>query len=219
MLTIRGKRDGGQIIAGAHYDGSGIGDNDSGVALLLATATGLVHAEPEFTLKLVFFNREEEAKAGCRFYAGRMSDEAVASTLYDQPRRPRVRRFLQYLWRCVRRQLRRGFIVLVEGEDEPQPEPEPLEGCDFAADTAERLGFMVYCPEELDGYFDANGRGMEPEHTSMALPQATASQLSLISETTIIIAPVHRAFGVIFSQPSLPEIPWVSSPSPFGRRG
>lgn len=81
MLTIPGKRDGGQIIAGAHYDGSGVGDNDSGVALLLATATGLVHAEPEFTLKLVFFNREEEAKVGSRFYAGRMSGEAVASTL------------------------------------------------------------------------------------------------------------------------------------------
>ena len=35
VLTIPGRRDDRQIIVGAHYDGTGIGDNGSGVALLL----------------------------------------------------------------------------------------------------------------------------------------------------------------------------------------
>ena len=62
-LTVPGKRDDGRIIVGAHYDGSGLGDNGSGVALLLATAAGLAHVEPEFTVQYIFFDREEEGGA------------------------------------------------------------------------------------------------------------------------------------------------------------
>ena len=46
ILTVPGRR-AEQIIAGAHYDGDGIGDNGSGTALLLAAAAGLADTRPE----------------------------------------------------------------------------------------------------------------------------------------------------------------------------
>ena len=164
VLTIPGRRDAGQIIVGAHYDGTGIGDNGSGVALLLATAAGLVHAEPEFTLRFVFFDREEDGKVGSRYYANQMSDEAVASTLYMiNLDALAFGDFCNIYGGVYGDDYDADFIAVVEGEDAPQPQPQQLEGYEFAADTAEQLGFRVYRPADLDGFYEANGRGMAPE--------------------------------------------------------
>ena len=59
ILTIPGEDTAHQIIVGAHYDGDGVGDNGSGMALLLATAAGLHGVTPHYTLKLIFFDGED----------------------------------------------------------------------------------------------------------------------------------------------------------------
>ncbi len=164
VLTIPGKREAGQIIAGAHYDGTGVGDNGSGVALLLAAAAGLTHAEPEYTLRLIFFDREEEGKVGSRAYAGQMSDEEVASTLYMVNLDSLAfGDFCNLYGGVYGDDYDVDYLAIVEGEEIERPQPRQLEGYEFAADTAEQLGFRVYRPEDLDGYYAANGRGMEPE--------------------------------------------------------
>ncbi len=163
VLTVPGKRD-GRIIVGAHYDGDGVGDNGSGVALLLATAAGLVDVEPECTVQYVFFDREEEGKVGSRYFAGQMSAEAIASTLYMVNLDALAfGDFCNIYGGVYGDDYAADYIAVDEGEENPQPEPEHLEGYAFATELAERLGFRVYRPEDLDGYFEANGRGMEPE--------------------------------------------------------
>ncbi len=65
-----------------HFDGTGTGDNGSGIALGLITAMKLCKVETEYTLKFVFFSAEEYGCYGSTFYADNMSDEEKANTLY-----------------------------------------------------------------------------------------------------------------------------------------
>ncbi len=70
-----------QIIVGAHYDGTGAGDNGSGIALLLETACRLVKgSELPHTVVFIFFGAEENDGDGSAAYAEAMTDEEVAST-------------------------------------------------------------------------------------------------------------------------------------------
>ncbi len=163
ILTVPGKRADRQIIAGAHYDGTGIGDNGSGTALLLATAAGLSGTEPEFTWKFIFFDREEEGKVGSRYYAGRMSEEEIASTVYMVNLDALAFGDFCNIYGGSYGEDYDLDYFSADGEEAPQPEAERTEGYLFAADTAERLGFTVYRPEDLDGYYAKHGRGMEPE--------------------------------------------------------
>ncbi len=71
-----------QIIVGAHYDGTGTGDNGSGVALALTTAQKLINVETEYTIVFVFFTAEEIGCYGSSQYAENMTDGEVADTLY-----------------------------------------------------------------------------------------------------------------------------------------
>lgn len=70
-----------RIIAGAHYDGTGAGDNGSGTALLLETACRLVKGDaPPHTIVFVFFGAEENDCDGSAAYAEGMSEKEVADT-------------------------------------------------------------------------------------------------------------------------------------------
>ncbi len=173
ILTVPGQSDAGQILIGAHFDGDGAGDNASGTALLLAAAAGLAGQEPPLTLRYLFFDGEEYGAVGSKYYAEHMPEEAIASTVcminvdallfgdfcnlyggvygeeYDVLRSPKETPF-------------------------PLPEPEHTEGYEFAADTAEALGFRVYRTADLDGYYEAHGRGMEPEEAFFTNPWTNA---------------------------------------------
>lgn len=81
IVTHKGKTD-KQIIIGAHYDGSGSGDNASSVALAVTTLQHLKGVETEYTLKFVFFSAEEYGKYGSKHYADNMSQEEIDNTLY-----------------------------------------------------------------------------------------------------------------------------------------
>ena len=65
-----------------HYDGTGTGDNGSGVALGLTTAEKFFDVETQFTIKFVFFTAEEYGLYGSTAYAESMTDEEKANTLY-----------------------------------------------------------------------------------------------------------------------------------------
>lgn len=71
-----------QIIVGAHFDGTGTGDNGSGVALNLTTAQHIYDVETYYTIVFVFFNAEEIGCYGSTAYANAMTDEEVAKTKY-----------------------------------------------------------------------------------------------------------------------------------------
>lgn len=81
VLKKQGKSE-KQIIVGAHYDGTGSGDNGSGVALALTTAQKLYSVETEYTVVFVFFTAEEYGCYGSTAYADSMSDKEIADTLY-----------------------------------------------------------------------------------------------------------------------------------------
>lgn len=81
VVTKKGKSD-QQIIVGAHYDGTGTGDNGSGVALALTTAEKLFAVETQYTIVFVFFSAEEYGCYGSTAYANAMTQEEVDKTLY-----------------------------------------------------------------------------------------------------------------------------------------
>lgn len=71
-----------QIIVGMHYDGTGTGDNGSGIALGLTTAQKFCNVETAYTLKFVFFTAEEYGMYGSSAYANAMTEQEIANTLY-----------------------------------------------------------------------------------------------------------------------------------------
>ncbi len=81
VVTKKGKTD-KQIIVGAHYDGTGTGDNGSGISLALTTAEHLYNVETEYTIKFVFFDAEEYGLYGSTAYAYDMTEEEINNTLY-----------------------------------------------------------------------------------------------------------------------------------------
>ena len=70
-----------RIIVGAHYAGTGAGDNGSGTALLLETVCRLVKGDaPPHTIVFIFFGAEENDCDGSAAYAEGMSGEEAART-------------------------------------------------------------------------------------------------------------------------------------------
>ena len=81
IIKKQGKSD-KQIIVGAHYDGTGTGDNGSGVALALTTAQKLYSVQTEYSVVFVFFTSEEYGCYGSTTYANAMSETEIENTLY-----------------------------------------------------------------------------------------------------------------------------------------
>ena len=159
-VTIPGKKE-GQIIVGAHYDGSGFGDNGSGVALLLATAVSLVKSKPQYTIRFVFFDCEEVGFGGSEYYMCQMSKESIASTIYMINLDSLIfGDFCNIYGGSYGDDYELSFYY---GKTEAEPEVRLQEGYDFAADLAAQLGFKVYRVEDLDGYYAAHGHGMDLE--------------------------------------------------------
>lgn len=198
ILTVPGKTDDRQIIVGAHYDGEGVGDNGSGVALLLATAAGLANIQPQLTIKYVFFDAEEDGLVGSKYYAGHMTDEEISSTVYMVNLDALVfGDFCNIYGGVFGDDYDADYIALDEGE--PLPDPEHTEGYDFAANVAEALGFRVYRSADLDGYYAEHGKGMEPENAFFTNPWTNAHPAPMnmwAPSPATIAASDHAAFAV-----------------------
>ena len=81
VAVKKGKSD-KQIIIGSHFDGTGTGDNGSGIALNLNTAQHFYGVETEYTLVFVFFNAEEFGCYGSTAFANQMTEKQIEDTLY-----------------------------------------------------------------------------------------------------------------------------------------
>ena len=81
VVTKKGNSD-KTIIVGAHYDGSGTGDNGSSIALAVTTAQHLYNVETEYTIQFVFFTAEEYGMYGSNAYVNAMTQEQIDNTLY-----------------------------------------------------------------------------------------------------------------------------------------
>lgn len=145
VLKVDGKDKTKSIIAGAHYDGDGVGDNGSGIALLLANACGLSKEELPVTTYFIFFDEEESGCIGSADYAEKMSKKDAQNTIYM----------------INMDAIAFGdYCNIYGGEiDHETKTVSKTEGYYHAYDIAKDLGFNVYGPKELDGYFAKHGKG------------------------------------------------------------
>ena len=149
VLTLTGKRTDLQIVAGAHYDGNGAGDNASGVALLLSAARSLSGITPDVTVHFVFFDQEEIDLLGSRAYVKAMTEEEKSATLFMINLDALV--FGDYCH--IYGGMTEKGSGLVTG----------TEGYEKAAARARALGIAVMGPKDLDGYYETHGRGPVPD--------------------------------------------------------
>lgn len=157
ILTVPGLDSAYQVIVGAHYDGEGLGDNGSGVALLLANAVGMQSVTPEYTIKFIFFDGEENGMLGSNYYVENMSDKEAAQTLYYINLDTLVFGDFCNIY---------GGVFGDYGVDTdyvPGGTVTAVDGYSFAVETAKSLGVTVYTTEDLEGYFAEHELGMEIE--------------------------------------------------------
>ena len=152
ILTVYGKDLSRQIIAGAHYDGEGVGDNGSGFALLLATACEFTDITPPTTIKFIFFDAEELGLIGSSYYANHMTQDEVQSTLYMI--NMDCLAFGDY---CSMY----GGVTLDDGN------VVDTEGYEMAIERAKQLGFKTWGTNDLDGYYSVNGKGPEMDDNAV----------------------------------------------------
>lgn len=145
VLTVKGKNAKKQIVAGAHYDGNGDGDNGSGVALLLAEAVGLANQRMPVTIKYIFFDLEEIGMIGSACFVGRMSSAEKRSTLFA----------------VNIDSVAFGDYCCIYGgvQNNDKKTVVATEGYDYAMRTARKLGFNTYDTTYLDGYYKKHGKG------------------------------------------------------------
>lgn len=150
-VTVEGVNTSKQIIVGAHYDGTGIGDNGSGVALLLANICGLRDIKPDVTVKYVFFDGEEAGFLGSHHYAYGMSKEEIKNTL-----------FMLNIDSIVFGDYCNIYGGVTEGN-----RAKNTEGYELAMDRADQLRIETFRTKDLDGYYNDNG--VQPEIKNNAL--------------------------------------------------
>lgn len=175
IVKIKGADPTKQIIVGAHYDGYGATDNGSGVALLLATACGLVNETPDVNVVCVFFDQELPGMIGSGHYVSSMTDQEIKNTLF------------MINVDCIAA----GDYCNVYGGVTKGQTVERTEGYELAVGRAEQLGFNVYRTADLEGYYQAHGAGPEIEENTLYTNPWTVEypnpdqEVESISPTTI----------------------------------
>ena len=170
VLTIPGEDDSKQILAGAHYDGDGVGDNGSGTALLLANAVGLKDKKPHYTTKLIFFDAEEMGLYGSSYYADNMTQEEIDKTLYMI----NIDAIAVGDYANVYGGLYTGQDAYLHDESGDKT-PPALEAYNYAMKNAKDLGIDVQGTKELDGYYQKNGTGPEIKDNTLYTNPWTAA--------------------------------------------
>lgn len=144
VLSVEGVRK-KQVIVGAHYDGDGIGDNGSGLALLLATAVGFAGRRMPYTVKYVFFDNEEIGLFGAETYVNQMTDEEKENTLFM----------------INMDSLAFGDYCNIYGgvTDFETGKVTQTASVNMAMKRASALGYHVWNTKKLDGYYEKHGEG------------------------------------------------------------
>lgn len=134
-----------QVVVGAHYDGDGIGDNGSGLALLLATAVGFAGRKMPYSVKYVFFDNEEIGLFGADAYVKSMSETEIDNTLFM----------------INMDSLAFGDYCNIYGgvTDFETGKVTETGAYNMAMKRAAALGYHTWSTSKLDGYYARNGHG------------------------------------------------------------
>ncbi len=141
--------DGRFVVVGAHYDGDGVGDNGSGVALLLATAAGLRQYALPMTTWYVFFDQEELGAYGSKAFVDGLSQDELQN--------------LQYMVNIDAVAFGDYCNIYGGAQDRETKEVSETELYEYVCRLAEDMGFNVYGTADLDGYFAEHGEGPAPD--------------------------------------------------------
>ena len=141
VCSIKGEDSTKKIVIGAHYDGDGVGDNASGVSLLLGVLEGLKGITPKVDVDIVFFDAEEVGEYGSYAYVNSLSDDDID---------------------------RIEFMVNVDaiafgdypniygGRQDMYGDVSGLSAYNLTVEKLTELGFNMMGTEELDGYFSSH---------------------------------------------------------------
>ena len=133
------------MVDGADCDASGLGDNGSGMALLLAEAVCLADRELPMTVYYVFFDCAEYGLCGSEAFVNQLSDEELDS--------------IQYMINIDAIAFG-DYCNIYSGAQDPETgDVSQTEIYSYACSLASDLGFNVYDTEYLDGYFAEHGSG------------------------------------------------------------
>lgn len=153
VLSIPGKRHDHLVIAGAHYDGDGCGDNGSGIALLLANAVGLRGQTPRQDVKIVFFDGEEVGELGSGAFAKAMSPADVSRTRYMVN---------------IDSVAFGDYCNLYGGDQDDGSKTVKNTGAyELALKKAEKLGMKTVSTADLDGYYAKHKAGPKIEENTL----------------------------------------------------
>jgi len=144
-----------QIIIGAHYDGDGVGDNGSGVALLLAQAAGLVNEDLDRRVLFIFFDGEEDGELGSAHYVENMSASEKKQTEYMIN---------------IDSVAFGDYCNIYSGESKDYIVTKRVvntEPYTLAMNAAKCIGIHTYTTEDLDGYYAENGTGPAIEENTI----------------------------------------------------
>lgn len=147
IVNLAGKNHDKKLVVGAHYDGDGVGDNGSGLALLLATAVNLCNEIPAYDVQFVFFDAEEEGFLGASDFVSKMSPDERNDIIYMV----NIDSIAFGDYCCVYG----GYSNIETGE------VTRTDAYDIACVKAKELGMEVYGPKELDGFYKENETGPE----------------------------------------------------------
>lgn len=184
ILTVEGTDPSRQIIVGAHYDGDGIGDNGSGIALLLGVLSTLADQTPACNIRYVFFDGEEAGMLGSCLDASLMTEKEIESTVFMVN---------------IDSVAFGDYCNLYGGTMDECGNIIQTEAYDAACRRAEALGFTVYGTEALDGYFALHGTGPEIRENTLYTNPWTVSNPP--PANTYIFSPAagdvsdHYAYG------------------------
>ncbi|MGF2054725.1 M28 family metallopeptidase [Vagococcus fluvialis] len=153
IVTLPGKDTKKQIIVGAHYDGTGYGDNGSGTAFMLSLIQKLSEVPLPYNVKLVFFDSEENGKIGSQYFVKKMNFFEKNNTLtminIDS--------------------IAFGDYTNIYGGvyNDQTAKVEKLEVYQLAIRSAQNKGIKVLQTQDLDGYYKKNKQGPPIENNTL----------------------------------------------------
>ena len=145
VVKIPGTNSDHTVIAGAHYDGSGLGDNGSGLALLLATAVSMAGETLPYDTVFIFFDAEENGLIGSQAYVSTMHLKNIRNTLYMVNLDSLVFGDYCNLYGGVQNNLKRKVTK--------------TDAYNLAMKKAAALGMKTYPTKKLDGYYAKHNAG------------------------------------------------------------
>jgi len=162
-----------RVVLGAHYDGDGVGDNGSGIALLLGVAEGIAGITPYYDLDIVFFDCEEVGEYGSIAYVNALEDPSAIAFMIN-----------------IDSIAFGDYPNIYGGNQSSSGNITQLEAYNLAVAKAINLGFNMWDSDDLDGYFALHGTGPEiAENTFYTNPWTknhdSPNHLRVYSPTTL----------------------------------